>query len=53
MEPAHYAGLFRVGPRGAGAGAAPPRFDPAYPASADVAVRDLEVYAALVEGAAA
>lgn len=47
MEPAHYAGLLRVG-RGA-AVPGPPRFDPAYPASADVTVRDLGVYAALVE----
>jgi hypothetical protein len=31
---------------------APPRYDPRYPASADVAVRDLGVYAAIAEGAA-
>jgi transposase len=48
MEPAHYAGLLRPG--GARAGdATPPRFDPGYPMGADVAVRDLGVYAALVE----
>lgn len=47
MEPAHYAGLLR--PRGAPAASGPPRFDPGYPASADVAVRDLAVYAALAE----
>jgi hypothetical protein len=51
MEPAHYAGLLRGGRAAAIAG--PPRFDPAYPASADVAVRDLGVYAALVEEGAA
>lgn len=51
MDPAHYAGLLRVG-RGA-AVVGPPRFDPAYPASADVAVRDLRVYADLVEEGAA
>lgn len=50
MEPSHYRGLLRPG----GARAArvlpePPRFDPGYPASATVAVRDLAVYAALVE----
>jgi transposase len=50
MEPAHYAGLLR--PRGAAAVAGPPRFDPSYPASADVAVRDLGIYAAIAEGAA-
>lgn len=49
MEPAHYAGLLR--PRGAAGPPAlqPPRHDPGYPAVADVAVRDLAVYAALVE----
>ena len=50
MEPAHYAGLLR--PRGAPAPASPPRFDPAYPASADVVVRDLGIYAAIAEEAA-
>ncbi len=50
MEPAHYAGLLLTGPRVAGAGASPSGFDPAYPASADIAVWDLEVYTVLVEG---
>jgi Mu transposase, C-terminal domain len=50
MEPAHYAGLLRPGgggrpPRAAG----PPHHDAGYPAGADVAVRDLGVYAALAE----
>ena len=27
----------------------PPRFDPGYPASADVVVRDLGIYAAIAE----
>ncbi len=48
MEPTHYRGLFRPGPRRAPVGG-PPRFDPGYPAEAEVAVRDLAVYAALVE----
>lgn len=48
MEAAHYAGLLRPG-RGSTEGAGPPRFDPGYPLGADVAVRDLGVYAALVE----
>jgi hypothetical protein len=50
MEPEHYAGLLR--PRGhatVGAPPDPPRWDPDYPASADVAVRSLDVYAALVD----
>jgi hypothetical protein len=47
MEPAHYAGLLRPG--GAPRAASMPRFDPGYPIGADVAVRDLGVYAALVE----
>lgn len=46
MDPAHYAGLLR--PARAPV-PLPPRFDPAYPASGDVAVRDLAVYAALAE----
>jgi transposase len=50
MEPAHYAGLLR--PRGAASLTGPPRFDPGYPASADVDVRDLGIYAAIAEGAA-
>ncbi len=49
MEPAHYAGLLR--PRGAPPAPTPPRYDPGYPASAAVAVRDLAVYAAVVEEA--
>ncbi len=50
LEPAHYAGLLR--PRGSGARAVgPPRYDPSYPASADVVVRDLGIYAALAEEA--
>jgi transposase len=51
MEPAHYAGLLR--PRGTPPVAGPPRFDPGYPAGADVAVRDLAIYAAIAEGGAA
>jgi transposase len=47
MEPAHYAGLLR--PHGRSALPAPPRWDPGYPAGADVQVRDLATYAALVE----
>ena len=47
MTPAHYAGLLR--PRGTPAPARPPQFDPDYPASADVAVRDLGIYAAIAE----
>jgi transposase len=48
QEPAHYAGLLR--PRGSVAAAGgPPRYDPGFPASADVAVRDLGVYAAIAE----
>ena len=51
QEPAHYAGLLR--PRGSAAPAAgPPRYDPGYPASADVAVRDLGIYAAIAEAIA-
>lgn len=51
MDPAHYAGLLR--PSGLAAAPAPPRWDPSYPASGDVAVRDLAVYAALAEEGAA
>lgn len=47
MDPAHYAGLLRPGRLHP---PTPPRFDPRYPAASDVAVRDLAVYAALVEG---
>ena len=50
MDPAHYAGLLRPD---RAAAATPPRFDPSYPASSDVAVRDLAVYAALAEEGAA
>jgi transposase len=46
MDPAHYAGLLRPGRAPA---PMPPRFDPSYPASGDVAVRDLAVYAPLAE----
>lgn len=49
MEPAHYAGLLR--PRGGPPATQPPRFDPGYPASGDVARRDLEIYAAIAEEA--
>ncbi|MDN5933087.1 MAG: IS21 family transposase [Pseudonocardia sp.] len=50
MEPAHYAGLLRADR----AEAVPvPRFDPRYPVAGDVLVRDLAVYAALVEDGAA
>lgn len=49
MDPAHYRGLLRPGGRAARGLPEPPRFDPGYPASATVAVRDLAVYAALVE----
>jgi transposase len=53
MEPAHYRGLLRPGgARPMRATPEPPRFDPSYPASAQVAVRDLAVYAALVDGTA-
>ena len=57
MEPAHYAGLLRPGGRAAPV-AGPPRHDPGYdpgypepryPAAAEVAVRDLGVYAAAAE----
>ena len=48
MEPVHYAGLLRPGGRSA-LPPAPPRWDPGYPAGADVEVRDLATYAALVE----
>ena len=53
QEPAHYAGLLR--PRGSAAPAiGPPRYDPGYPdlrypATAEVAVRDLGIYAAIAE----
>ena len=47
MERAHYAGLLRPGT--ARPGPRPPQHDPGYPPSADVAVRDLAVYAAIAE----
>jgi len=46
MDPTHYAGLLRPS---RGMPPVPPRFDLRYPGSSDVAVRDLAVYAALVE----
>jgi hypothetical protein len=47
MEPLRYAGLLR--PRGsAPAAAGPPRYDPGYPASAEVVGRDLGIYTTLV-----
>jgi transposase len=49
MERAHYAGLLRPSGRVPAVPATPPQFDPSYPASADVAVRDLAVYAAIAE----
>jgi len=49
MERAHYADLLRPG--GAARSGGPPRHDPRYPASADVAVRDLAIYAAIADGA--
>jgi len=53
MERSHYAALLRPrGPQGVVPPPAPPRYDPTYPAAADVAVRDLAVYAAIAEAAA-
>jgi transposase len=49
MEPAHYAGLLR--PRGSAPVVGPPRYDPGYPVMANVAARDLGVYAAIAEEA--
>jgi len=50
MERAHYAGLLRPGSWGpASPPPTPPRFDPGYPASADVVVRDLAIYAAIAD----
>ena len=52
MEPAHYAGLFRLRAKAPSDG--PPRYDPGYPvgdpASADVTVRDLAIYEAVADG---
>jgi hypothetical protein len=45
MEPAHYAGLLRVG-RGFPQ-AAPPRFDPNFSRLGEVMVRDLTLYEAI------
>lgn len=57
MERSHYANLLRPRSRaGQAPPPAPPRYDPtyrAYQADADVAVRDLGVYAAIAEGATA
>ena len=50
MEPAHYVGLLRPGGGRSLLPPAPPRWDPGYPVEAEVAVRDLAMYAALVEG---
>jgi transposase len=50
MEPAHYAGLLRPGRTPS---PPPPSLDPRYPVAGDVAVRDLAIYAALVEEGAA
>jgi hypothetical protein len=49
MEPAHYVGLLRPGGGRSLLPPAPPRWDPGYPVEAEVAVRDLATYAALVE----
>ena len=54
MERSHYAPLLRPrGPTGVVPPPAPPRYDPTYPAAADVAVRDLAVYAAIAEASEA
>jgi hypothetical protein len=45
MEPAHYAGLLRV----PGVAARPPQADPAYQPFGEVEIRDLAIYADLVE----
>jgi len=45
MEPAHYAGLLRVGRRLPQA--APPRFDPNFSRLGEVMVRDLSLYEAI------
>ena len=47
MLPAHYAGLLRVDRTPLAQ--RPPRHDPRYPQSGDVAVRDLGVYARFAE----
>jgi hypothetical protein len=48
MEPAHYDGLLRPGPRPL-VEETPPRWDPAYRQLGDVMVRDLGIYAAAAE----
>jgi hypothetical protein len=45
MEPAHYAGLLRVGRRVSQT--APPRFDPNFSQLGEVMVRDLSLYEAV------
>ena len=45
MEPAHYAGLLKVGARALLG--APPRFDPNFGAFGEVMVRDLKLYEAI------
>jgi transposase len=52
MERSHYTNLVRPA-RGTTRLLEPPRHDPRYPASADVAVRDLAIYAAIAEGSEA
>jgi transposase len=52
LDPAHYAGLTGAAGRRR-LPPAPPRWDPGYPVGADVEMRDLAVYAALVEESAA
>lgn len=49
MERTHYADLLRPA-RLPARRLEPPRHDPRYPASADVAVRDLAIYAAIADG---
>ena len=49
MLPAHYAGLLRVDRTPLAA--QPPQYDPRYPVSGDVAVRDLTVYERFAETA--
>lgn len=50
MERAHYAGLLEPARTYQLRAASPPRLDPRYPASGDVAVRDLTIYAAIADG---
>ena len=51
MEPAHYAGLLRAS--GPPTPSAPPQWDPAYHQLGQVAVRDLDLYAAIAEAGGA